>query len=158
MSQLPGPFGVGTAADLAAHVAHGVDFDPGAVLVAEKAHGAAGAGGFQIHFLAGDLQIPFDGLIDQILHDLELFGGDLLGVREVEPEPFRGDVGAPLADVGAQNLPQSGLKQVCGAVEPRGLFRSVRKAPLEFLLGSGTGKRAAVAYGMPLNTSSLSCA
>ena len=131
---------MGAAADLAAHVAHGVDLDQGAVLVAEKAHGPPGTGGLQIHFLAGDLQIPFDGLIDQILHDLELFGSDLFGMREVEPEPFGGDVGAPLADVSAQRLPQGRLQQVRGAVEPRRLFRSVGQTALELLFRSGAGK------------------
>ena len=60
--------------------------------------------------------------------------------REVEAEPFGGDVGAALFDMGAEHLAQCRLQQVGRGVESGGFNRAVGESAFELLFGAGSRK------------------
>ena len=87
---------MGTAANLATVIAHGVDLDPLAVLVAEQTYRALGSGFGHGHFLTGDVYMRINSLLNQLFNLLELLRGDLPREAEVETQAFGGDVAALL--------------------------------------------------------------
>ena len=92
MNQITGIFSVGATANFFADIAHGVNFDHFAILIAEKSHGTGIAGGFDSHFFTNDGKFAIDGGIDQIFGSFELFRSDLIGMGEVKAQPFSGDM------------------------------------------------------------------
>ena len=107
---------MGAAAQLHGEVAHGHYPDSGAVLLAEGGHRAPGLGLVQRQLLGDDGQTVQNSTVDQILHLVQLLGGDAFKVSEVETQAVRLHQRACLMDVVAQYLHQRGIQQVGGAV------------------------------------------
>ena len=62
-------------------------------------------------------------VVHEALHLLELLGGELLRVGEVEAQALGGDVRAHLVHGWPQHLAQGRLQQVRGGVQAGGLLR-----------------------------------
>ena len=87
-----------------------------AVLLAEQRHraealGLLEGGGDRAHGVVGG-----DPRVDGVLDVAQLLRAERARVREVEAQLVRADVGAGLADVGAEALAQRGVQQVGGGV------------------------------------------
>ena len=136
--EFAGACGMGTAADFAADIAHGIDLDHFAVFAAEKTHCTAGTGAVNVHFFADDFQVAGDGFVDEFFCFCDLLRSHLFGMGEVKTQAFSGDVGAFLFNVFAENLAESRLKQVGRRMQTGSCFGVIGKTAFELLFSTGS--------------------
>jgi len=99
VAHVAGMLDVGTTADFHGVVADFVDFDEGAVAVAEEGECALIESLPQGHYFHCDLEVALNLLVDDFFDAANLFGCELLWVREVETEALRRDVASHLVDM-----------------------------------------------------------
>ena len=104
------------AAQLHGEVTHGHHPHGLAVLLAEGSHGAPGLSLGDGQLLGGNGQAGQDGVVDQILHLIQLLGRDALKVSKVEAQAIRLHQRASLMHMVAQHLHQRRVQQMGGAV------------------------------------------
>ena len=109
---------MGAAAELDGHIAHLHHPDGVAVFFTEHSHGALFLGLLNGQHLRHHGIALQDGVVDQLLHLMQLVRGDGLKVGEVEAQPVRLHQGARLVHVVAQHLFQGRIQQMGGAVCP----------------------------------------
>jgi len=108
---------VRAAADLLTEIPNGIDLYTVAVPLFKQANRAGLAGLAHGHLFVTYREVPADLFIDNDFHRRDLFGRQLVRMREIEAEPFGRNVAATLLGVRPQYLPQRLVEQMGCRVE-----------------------------------------